>query len=220
MLGGDLVEIEDIDGPRRPVLNCPMRKFFQPLTVMLEYFLLLLLLLVPMAAKKSKRRRFNLRRVRVTTSPAVGALAADDVTSVAITAAVADKLRIMSLDATYSWSDIQQITDDGLTFGVAHSDYSAAEVEECLEANGSIDLGDKIAQEQANRLVRTIGTFSGLATAAGGGITFNDGKPVKTRLNWLLSEGDTLNMWFRNGSSLVYVTGSSVLVDGSLWVKD
>ncbi len=115
---------------------------------------------------------------------------------------------------------MQQITDDGLQFGFAHSDYTAAEIEECLENTASMDLGDKIAREQADRWVRVIGAFNGLATAAGGGVQFNDGKPVKINLNWLMAAGDTLNMWMRNSSGTVYLTGSSIATQGSLWVKD
>ncbi len=167
-----------------------------------------------------RRRRFTLRKVRIASSPDVGALAAGDVTAVAITNATADKLRFITLDASYTWADIQQITDDGMTFGLAHSDYSAAEIEECLESFTAIDLGDKVAQERSNRLVREIGTFSSVTSAAGSGAQFNDGKPVKTKLNWLMSAGDQLNIWFRNGSGIVYVDGSSVTVNGTLWVKD
>jgi len=130
-------------------------------------------------------------------------------------------MRFISVNASYSWSDIGAIIDDGAQFGFAHSDYSAAEVEEALEAGGSMDLGDKIDQEHANRLVRQIGTISQAgALAAAAGASFNDGKPVKTRLNWLMSTGDTLNVWVRNASGVVWTTGSGITVLGDLWVKD
>ncbi len=174
-------------------------------------------------AKKGRRtrRKFNLRRVRSATALTIGALSSLDVVSGAGSAAVADKLRIISIDGTWSWSNVGAVIDDSLEFGVAHSDYSAAEIEECLEATASIDLGDKIAQEMANRLVRSIGVFSNATSvAAAGGATFNDGNKIKTRLNWLLSEGDTLGIWARNGSGTVYTTGSTLRFLGSLWVKD
>ncbi len=174
-----------------------------------------------MAKKRRRsRRRFNLRKVRVAASPPVGALATEDVITTAIVNAIADKLRLISFDATYTWVDIAAATDGGLEFGLAHSDYSAAEIEECLEAVGSIDLGDKVAQEQANRLVRVIGSFSSVSAATGQEAQFNDGRRVKTKLNWLLSAGDTLNLWMRNGSGVVYTTGSSIAAIGDLWVKD
>ncbi len=173
-----------------------------------------------MAKKRAKRRRFNLRKVRINSTTAVGALDTLDVTSGPITDAAADKLRFISLIASWSWSDLAASQDDALTFGVAHSDYSAAEIEECLEATGTIDLGNKVAQEQSNRLVREIGVFGNEAAATISGIPFNDGKPVRTKLNWLMSAGDTLQVWMRNASGTIYTTGSRLICSGNLWVKD
>ncbi len=172
------------------------------------------------AAKRKQRRRFNLRRVRVATSPAIGALASEDVTTVALTDVTTDKLRLISFNATYNWVDLAAIIDGGLEFGLAHGDYSAAEIEECLEAAGGIKLGDKIENEKANRLVRRIGVISGEVATSGQEKQFNSGRPVKTKLNWLLPAGIALNIWFRNGSGVVYTTGSSMAVLGDLWVKD
>ncbi len=171
-------------------------------------------------AKKGKRR-FNLRKVRLSTPLTIGALAALDVISTPGSAAAVGTLRVMSVDCVYNWSNIGASDDDALEFGWAHSDYTAAEIEECLEATGSMDIGDKVAQEQANRLVRSVGTISGaLAGAAGGGAQFNDGRSMKTKLNWLLSIGDTMKLWARNGSGTVYTIGSSLTVLGKMWVKD
>ncbi len=174
-----------------------------------------------MAKPRRKARRSNLRRVRVNAVLSVGALAALDVTSGAMTDAVADKLRFISLIGSWGWSDIGAVIDDGMSFGVAHGDYSAQEIEECLEATTGIDLGDKLALEKTNRLVREIGMFTNTTSvAAVGGSSFNDGAPVKTRLNWLMSEGDTLQIWVRNASATVYTTGSEIIFSGNLWVKD
>ncbi len=130
-------------------------------------------------------------------------------------------MRFMSVNASYAWSDLAGGADDACTFGFAHSDYSAAEVEECLEAGATMDLGNKVAQEQANRLVRQIGTISGPSAGVGSsGFSFNDGKPIKTRLNWLMAIGDRLNLWIRNSSGVIWTTGSSVTIVGDLWVKD
>ncbi len=169
-------------------------------------------------ARKGKRS-FNLRRVRLQSFLAAGALVSGDVISGAATAATTGSMRVMSIKASWNLSDKGASDDDGYQFGVAHSDYTAAEIEECLESQASIDLGDKVAQEQSNRLVRVIGTMSG-AAGAGGGLQFNDGKTISTKLNWFLSIGDTLNMWIRNGSGATWVTGALLLPIGDLWVKD
>ncbi len=186
---------------------------------MLEYIILLFLALSILGAAR-KRRRFNLRRVRINGTSGAGALAALDVATNVVSAAVTNTMRFISLDAVYSLTDLGAAIDDAFEFGVAHSDYSAAEIEEALEASGSMDLGDKVAMEQANRLVRTIGTISPAGTPAGGGKMFNDGKPVKTRLNWLMAIGDTLNVWIRNGSGVVWTSGAGISILGNLWVKD
>ncbi len=173
------------------------------------------------AYMRYRRRKFNLRRVRLASSFAIGALASTDVISSAITAVAADTYRLMSIKSTWSISNLGAVIDDAFQFGVAHSDYSAAEIEECLEATAAIDLGDKVAQEQAGRLVRTIGqiTKHGLGVI-GGGLPFNDGRPVSTRLNWKMSIGDTLVGWVRNGSGTVYTTGASLVLQGDLYLKD
>ncbi len=171
-------------------------------------------------AKKSQRR-FNLRKVRIAASIGVGALAAGDVTSGAMTATSANKYRVTSVKASYSLTDRGAAIDDGQQFGIAHSDYSAAEIEECLEATASVDIGDKIAQERSNRLVREIGTITAVGSSAGGGGgNFNDGRPVKTKLNWVIGIGDTLVLYIRNSSGVVYTTGALMNAKGEMWVSD
>lgn len=173
-----------------------------------------------MAKRRSRGRKFNLRRVRIHSKSACGALAALDVATNVVTNAASDIYRLVSIDCAYSWSEIEATIDDGCTFGVAHSDYTAAEIEECLESFASMDLGDKVAQEQSNRLVREIGIISGPHSVVGGGVSFNDGRRVKTRLNWKMVTGDQLGLWIRNASNVIWTTGSSVTIDGDLWLKD
>ncbi len=171
--------------------------------------------------KKSYHRNYRLRKVRIQSEFAIGALAADDVIAAAITANVADKLRLISINLAWTIADIAAVADDTFQFGVAHGDYTAAEIEECLEAQAALDLGDKVAQEQSDRLVRTIGVISSAGgTNVGGSVQFNEGRPMKTRLNWLMSEADNLSGWVRNGSANVYSSGSLLTCIGELWVKD
>ncbi len=162
---------------------------------------------------------FNLRKVRIAASPTIGALATEAVVSNAVTDAGTDPYRITSVKAAFSWND-KALIDDGCEFGYAHSDYTAAEVEECLEASASIDRGNLIAREQANRLVRQVGTIGGASVTAAGGVGFNDGRPVKTKLNWKMSTGDTLNLWIRNASGNVWTTGSELSILGDMWIAD
>ncbi len=171
-----------------------------------------------MAKKGRKSRRFNLRKVRVTSKLVLSALAALDVASGALTNVVTNKIRLITADFAYAWANVADI-DDGMEFGLAHSDYTSAEIEECLEAGAAFELGDKVAQERANRLVRSIGVMSGSGTD-GSGMSFKDGERHKTKLNWLLGEGDSLNIWVRNGSGTIWTTASEIIASGDLWVKD
>lgn len=171
--------------------------------------------------KKSYHKDFRLRKVRITPALSIGALATLDVVKAAGTSATASTLRFISIDMSWAIADLGANVDEAFQFGVAHSDYLAAEIEECLEATTSMDIGDKIANERANRLVREIGTISPTGgSIVNGGIAFKDGARVKTRLNWLMSIGDTLDVWVRNGSGTVYTDGSILVGTGNLWVKD
>ncbi len=169
--------------------------------------------------RRRGRRKFNLRRVRVASATPAGALASNDVTSAAITGVSTDLLRIVSVDFSYGLSDLGATSDDGQEFGLAHSDYTPAEIEACLEETGQMNPGDLLAREVGNRLVRTIGQMVG-APGTGAGLNFNNGMRVKTRLNWLLSTGDALSLWIRNSSGTVWTTGASIDTIGDMWVRD
>ncbi len=169
--------------------------------------------------RRRNRRAFNLRRVRVAGSIPCGALATLDVTSAVITGATTDLLRIVSVDFSYALSDFGATSDDGQEFGLAHSDYSPAEIEACLEETSQMNPGDLIAQEVGNRLVRTIGQMVG-APGTGAGLNFNNGLRKKTKLNWQLSTGQGLSVWVRNASGTVWTTGATIDIIGDMWVRD
>ncbi len=172
-------------------------------------------------AKRRPKRRFNLRQVRVNAKVAAGALATLDVAVGDLTDAAVDPYRLMSIKVSWSWLEVGAIIDDGFDFGVSHGDYTAAEIEECLEAQSAIDRGNKIALEQSNRLVRQIGSIPSLkgGTATGSSV-FADGRQVKTRLNWYMATGDKLKGWIRNNSGIVWTSGSFLGAAGSIWIKD
>ncbi len=110
-----------------------------------------------------------------------------------------------------------------IDFGVAHSDYSDAEILEVIQNAGSWDTGDKISQEQAKRLVRQIGTLQAESSLAGTtDYRFNDGRPKKTKLNWALQTGDTLKMWaFNRSAGALATTVPSLRASGhaNLWQR-
>ncbi len=134
-----------------------------------------------------------------------------------------EKTLISSIVATWSLSNVT-IGQGPIIFGVAHSDYTDAEIEEVIENTGSWNRGDKVSQERAKRLVRQIGVLSQEGGGSGtiGDYQFNEGKPVKTKLNWSLQTGQTLKMWAYNTSELPFsATDPDLLCNGhaNLWQR-
>ncbi len=121
-----------------------------------------------------------------------------------------EKTLISSIVATWALNGI--VSGQGpIAFGVAHSDYSDAEIEAVLENVASWDQGSKVEQEIAKRLVRQIGVFVSQTGSGTNDVEFNDGKPMKTKLNWRLNTGDTLKMWAYNISDDALSTADPVM---------
>ncbi len=113
---------------------------------------------------------------------------------------------ISSIVCTWSLDNLTG-SQGPIIFGVAHSDYSDAEIEAVIENQASWDQGSKVEQEVAKRLVRQIGKFTSKILISGpSDVGFNDGKPMKTKLNWRLNTGDTLKMWAYNISTSALAT--------------
>ncbi len=165
--------------------------------------------------KRSSKGRYSLRPVRFANSITLGTLANITVLTAGSTSTADGAYRMISMQAV--WTLKGGTTGEGpITVGYAHSDYSVTEIKEALEANASINIGNKVSNEQANRLVRIVGTF-------GGGLTdeqLNEGRPVKTRLNWFIPIGMQVNLFAYNDSGATLTTGSIVDVTGKCWVKD
>ncbi len=182
--------------------------------VMLE-ILLIMLSFAFMAKRKPAKRRFNLRGVQCSPQPVLGALATITAISSAVFGAADGAYRAMSLTGT--WSLEAHTAGEGpIVVGFAHGDYSVTQIKECIESGSSISIGDKLSNEHADRLVRRVGTFSGLSTEE----TLNDGRPIKTRLNWAIPIGKTLNIFAYNDSAGTLTTGTILKFNGKGWVKD
>ncbi len=127
-----------------------------------------------------------------------------------------------SLVGIWSVSDWTPAAGVGpIMVGVSHSDYSLVEIEQFIETSSSWDPGNKIAQEQANRLIRKVGVLQHVVSASTP-VVLNDGKPIKTKLNWILNEGDTLTLFAYNlGTSSFATTDPQVRLDGhvNLWAR-
>ncbi len=173
------------------------------------------LLLALLAKRKSPktRRRFSLRRVRVTPSVALGALVSGIVVKGGISGAAPNTYRAISSDQVWSLEGLTS-GEGPVVVGYAHSDYTVTEIKEAIDAAASIDPGLKIERERAGRLVRIVGIITSDVDR------LNDGKPLKTRLNWLITPGDEVNIFAMNESGATLSTGAVLHITGNLWVKD
>ncbi len=139
----------------------------------------------------------------------LGTLAAATLVTTVFDETPEQDVRVSSIDAIYALDNL--VAGQGpIIFGVAHSDYTAAEIEAVIENAESWDQGSKIQQEIARRLVRRIGVMIGTEGTGTNDAKFNGGRPVKTKLNWRLNTGDTLQLWVYNISASA-LTGSPVL---------
>lgn len=172
-----------------------------------------------MAKKRGARRhQQNIRRVLIQTVAPLLTLGSKVALVAPLFAASDSEYLLMNMNITWSWTAITA-QNGPISCGVAADGYTAAQVEECLEAITNISLGNKIAQEQANRIVRQVGTLSPDVVTTGTKAVLNDGKPVYTKLNWKVPIGDVPQVYVYNQASVALDTGSSVLLQGWAWIK-
>ncbi len=149
-------------------------------------------------------------------------LAPNTLVGLNVTKVTIDTCRISSIRATWSLLNFTPVNNSMVVVGVAHSDYTDAEVEGWLESAGSWDRGNTTAREVRSRMCRIVGTFRIGATGSAADVAvLNDGRPIKTKLNWLLTEGQTIKLWVFNGGAAAYATTVPVLeVQGkaNLWI--
>ncbi len=144
-------------------------------------------------------------------STSFAGLAAKDVGTAIFDQVVIDRSLISSIVAIYSLRSFTPVANAGpILIGVAHSDYTGAEIEEFLETTDSWDEGNKVEQEVSKRLIRRIGTIDTPDDAADTSV-LNDGKPIKTKLNWILNQGQTLQLWVYNLGSVDVMTTTPVV---------
>ncbi len=167
-----------------------------------------------MANKPRKRRRTPVRKLRVSESQALGTLGAGSLASQVFDDAVSEKMFLLSLEA--AWALGEHTPDQGpITVGIAHSDYTAAEITEWIAATSAWDTGNLVAQEQNSRKIRQVGKFSGTLAQE----VLNDGKQIKTPLRFIVESGQSLQQWAFNQDTSVLTTGSLVMIEGQVWAK-
>ncbi len=135
---------------------------------------------------------------------------------------VNERTWVSSAKLTWALSNLTEAFSAGpITCGLAHSDYTAAEIEVFLENSGQWDEGNLTSQEINKRKIRVVGTFDTPAQALGI-VTLNDGKPITTKCGWVLLQGQTLSMWaYNSGSTALATTAAELTATGhaNLWPR-
>ncbi len=171
----------------------------------------------------AKRRRKNFSKYvkgAIDTDLSLTTLAAKTPVSETTNQTVVDTARVSTIEAVYTLADFTPGANIGpIAFGVMHSDYTDAELEAWLESSGSWDLGNMVERENRSRRIRQIGVFNS-PTLASDSSRHNDGRMTKTKLNWVLTEGDGLSFWCYNlGNQPVATTvpNFNVLGHANIW---
>ncbi len=181
---------------------------------------ILAVLLILGLAKKGRRKFRRYLRGQIDTSQALGTLANNSALKLNVSDTVIDSTWISSIVASWSIKNMTPAAGQGpILVGVAHSDYTAAEIEEWIESSESWNSADLRTQEQARRKIRRVGLLIA-TTSATEGFTINHGNPVKTKCNWVLQPGQTMSLWFYNtGTVALATTDPVVTIQGhaNLW---
>ncbi len=190
---------------------------------MLEIIMTAIALLAMAKGKPTRRRMGRYIRGNVDEELAMAGLASKDVVGAVFDETVNERTFVSSIVAAFALSNWTPIANAGpIIFGVAHGDYSDAEIEEWIENTGQWNEGDLVAsREIGRRLIRQIGSF-GSPDVATDVQRFNDGRQKKTKLGWILNQGQTLRLWaFNSGSAAVATTTPTLTANGhvNLWPR-
>ncbi len=191
---------------------------------MIEIITLVGIIVVILMAKKGRGKRKFQRYLKgaishrlVTTT-----LASRVVVGSAVGDTVNERTFVSSIVALWNLDNVTLGSGIGpMMVGVAHSDYSDAEIEAWIENTGSWDEGDLVQQEIAKRKIRRVGVFES-ADGPTESISLNDGKNVRTKCGWVLLQGQTLKVWaYNTGTNPYATTAPNVRVEGyaNLWPR-
>ncbi len=183
--------------------------------------LILIMLVVASMAKRKGRRRFRrYLRGSIDFLLSLSGLAAKSATSSNVGDTVTERAWCSSVVCTYDVIGGTAAIDDGpILVGVAHSDYTTAEIEAWIESTESWEEEDLVGQEVAKRKIRRVGVL-GIGDTTTQAKVLNDGKPIRTKCGWMLGTGQTVKFWAYNiGASAFATTDPLFHVSGhaNLW---
>ncbi len=146
-------------------------------------------------------------------------LAAKTLTSINFSDASAERVLISSIVGAWSMGDFPPASTDGpIMVGLAKGDYSSAEIEEFVEQTTSWNRGDEISQEVGRRKVKIVGVLRSTSASEVQSV-LNDGKPIKTKLNWTMLDGTFIKMWAYNMGDSALTGNAQIHLGGhaNLW---
>ncbi len=171
--------------------------------------------------RKTPKRKFRAYlRGAITHDIALATLAAKTLLAETNSDVLTEKAWLSSVKLRWALSNWTPVASAGpILVGVAHGDYSDAEIEAWVENQGSWEQGDLIAQEIGRRRIRQVGTFES-PEAATGFTHLNGGKPIHTKCGWQLTTGQSIRFWaYNTGTASLSTTSPVVTCDGhaNLW---
>ncbi len=182
--------------------------------------ILALAILAVSMAKHRKRKRFRpYLKGQISFQQSLGTLAPLDIVSGNVVDTVSEKAWLSSVNAVWTLSQFVTGSNVGpILVGLAHSDYSSAEVEAWIESASSWQRADLVTQETNRRKIRRVGIFV-QPTGVNLNAVLNEGRPIRTKCNWQLFTGDSVKIWAYNLGISALTADAEVNVDGfaNLW---
>ncbi len=174
--------------------------------------------IIHLMAKHPKRRSDMGRYMRGGIDEVVSltTLAPSTLVSALFDETVVERTLCTSIVCRYSLADFTPAANTGpILVGIAHSDYSDAEIEAWIENSDSWNVSDVVAErEVGRRLCRRVGIFDVPEDATKADV-LNNGKAIKTKLNWMLASNQTLRLWAYNmGTAAIATTVPQVRAQG------
>lgn len=171
--------------------------------------------------KKRRFRRYIKGKVHYDLS--LTTLAAETAVSEVVADALSEPAYLSSVKASWAMADFTPAAGDGpIEVGVAHSDYTTAEIEEWIENTNSWEEADMIGQEVAKRKIRSVGIFPTPDELATQAVVLANGRLITTKCGWMLMGSQTLRIWaFNHGNSALATTVPIVTIAGhcNLWPR-
>lgn len=166
------------------------------------------------SARRSRRKGFV--AIPFSVSLALLTLADDTVLLGDFVPTLLEDLFVISVDG--EWVLDGMTPGEGpVEVGIAHGDYTDAEVEECLSAELN-DPDNLILAERARRKIRRVGSF----WVQSANEALGDGRTIRTKCRFMVGDGHTLAFFAANRSSAALTTAGSLNIQGTIygrWVR-